>query len=217
MPRIAYNYIGLYCTKDSGILDLGCGDGYLLHLLKEMGYTDLTGLDKFSNVCIEEEGFSIQAGVVKETDRKFDFIMLNHSFEHMDNPQEVLEDIDKRLVSGGRCMICIPVSDSLAFDMYGEYWVQLDAPRHLFLHSPKSIKIMLRNTALKIDKLVYDSNAFQFIGSCQYKRGMSGKARRQMSGLIIFVFLSLVKYGKLARKVNREKRGDQAIFILYKE
>lgn len=217
LPRTAYRYIGKYCKKESPILDLGCGDGYLLRLLKELGYKDLTGLDKFLGEAWEEEGLSIRAGSIEDSDKMFEFIMLNHSFEHMEDPQTVLEEIDKKLVSGGTCMICIPVSDSLAFALYGKYWVQLDAPRHLFLHSPESMKVMLRHTNMKIKKIIYDSSAFQFIGSRQYQRGVSGKERRKLSELILFAFLSLVKYGRLARRANCERRGDQAIFILHKE
>lgn len=217
LPRMAYKYIGIYCQKDSAILDLGCGDGYLLRLLKENGYKDLTGLDKFLNESEEDGGLSIRVGSIEDTDRTFEFIMLNHSFEHMDEPRAVLEEIDKRLVSGGTCMICIPVAGSLAYELYGKYWVQLDAPRHLFLHSPKSMEVLLEHTSLKIREIIYDSNAFQFIGSLQYQRGISGKERRKPSELFRFAFLSLIKYGKLAKKVNNEKCGDQAIFILRKE
>lgn len=217
LPRIAYRYIGIYCEKHSAILDVGCGDGYLLQLLKEMGYQNLTGLDKFLETTVEGEGLLIKKGEIQEITEKFDFIMCNHSFEHMDNPQEVIEQINNCLNIGGVCMICIPVSQSVALEQYGGYWVQLDAPRHLYLHSEASMSMLISNTKLKIKEIVYDSNAFQFIGSEQYRNGKNGADRRKFGELVRFTMLSLLKYGRLAKKVNEQRRGDQAIFILTKE
>ena len=114
-------------------------------------------------------------------------------------------------------MICIPVSQSVALEQYGGYWVQLDAPRHLYLHSEASMSMLISNTKLKIKEIVYDSNAFQFIGSEQYRNGKNGADRRKFGELVRFTMLSLLKYGRLAKKVNEQRRGDQAIFILIKE
>jgi 2-polyprenyl-3-methyl-5-hydroxy-6-metoxy-1,4-benzoquinol methylase len=72
--------------------------------------------------------------------------MLHHSFEHMDNPCGVLKQIDKLLNPDGELLIRIPVSDSFAWRKYGVDWFQLDAPRHFFLHTTKSIALLAKNS-----------------------------------------------------------------------
>ena len=43
MPRPAYSVIAKLCKKDDAILDVGCGNGYLLSLLNKIGYSNLCG------------------------------------------------------------------------------------------------------------------------------------------------------------------------------
>lgn len=47
IPRPAYGLVGEYAAKGGAILDVGCGDGYLLSLLGNLGYTSLSGCDRF--------------------------------------------------------------------------------------------------------------------------------------------------------------------------
>ena len=47
-PRIAYELIPQLCpNKNSTILDVGCGDGYLLKLLYDIGWKKLYGVDLY--------------------------------------------------------------------------------------------------------------------------------------------------------------------------
>jgi len=46
--------------------------------------------------------------------------------------QNLMEKAAK--VPGGWCVIRIPTVSSFAWEHYREQWVQLDAPRHFFLH-----------------------------------------------------------------------------------
>jgi hypothetical protein len=48
--------------------------------------------------------------------------------------------------------------------------VQLDAPRHLFLHTRKSFGLLAARAGLQIEKWFCDSTSFQFWGSELYQR-----------------------------------------------
>ncbi|MGC8006318.1 class I SAM-dependent methyltransferase, partial [Salmonella enterica] len=61
----------------------------------------------------------------------FDVIMYNHSFEHLSNPVEHLQQAYRSLKSSGKLIIRIPTVSSFAWTKYGVNWVQLDAPRHI--------------------------------------------------------------------------------------
>ena len=130
-------------TFDSSILDVGCGDGKLIIDLEKAGYKNLTGIDPFIEKDIE---YSAQVRILKknidEVSENFDLIMLNHSFEHMDNPLKILKDLRKILSSTGVILIRIPTVSSFAWRAYRENWIQLDAPRHIFLHSLESMRLL---------------------------------------------------------------------------
>lgn len=47
-PRAAYEYVRKSCRSlDAAVLDVGCGDGYLLKTMHSVGYTCLTGVDPY--------------------------------------------------------------------------------------------------------------------------------------------------------------------------
>src|SRR5256885_2327700 len=74
-----------------------------------------------------------------ELDGSWNMVMFNHSFEHLPEPVQVLRRVARLLSPDGVCVIRIPVAGSYAWRRYREDWVQLDAPRHLFLHTTASL------------------------------------------------------------------------------
>lgn len=151
-------------NKNDKILDIGCGSGSLLEALSKLDYKHLTGIEPYIHIDIIGKGFSVYKKELSDldTNQKFDIIMMHHSFEHMNNPSQVLKEIKDLLSERGICIIRIPVADSFAFDHYKENWVQLDAPRHIFLHTNKSIEILSSNAGMKVSEIKNDSGPFQF-------------------------------------------------------
>ena len=78
--------------------------------------------------------------------------MFNHSFEHMENPFEVMNQSNRLLNKNKFLLVRIPVADSYAFKHYRENWCSLDAPRHLFLHTKKSIELLAKQSGFEIKK-----------------------------------------------------------------
>jgi SAM-dependent methyltransferase len=134
--------------------------------LRGQGFRNLTGADAFIPDTIRyPNGVTIHKRQLEDLDGTFDFIMLHHSFEHMSRPLEVLERIYQLLARGGTLLLRIPLVDSLAWHTYGTDWVQLDAPRHLFLHTKASIAVLASRSGFTITAIRYDASAFQFWGS----------------------------------------------------
>lgn len=156
-------------TLNCKILDVGCGNGFLITELQQYGFTNLYGIDLFTKYHGSQELVKLyQTDIHAFGEDKFDFIMYNHSFEHVENPRTELEVIYKKLNNNETLMIRVPVCDSYAFRQYKENWVQLDAPRHYFLHTRKSMQILAEQHGLEVNDYIYDSNAFQFTGSVMY-------------------------------------------------
>lgn len=164
--------INLEEKKEAGprILDVGCGSGgYLLSLAKEYGYRNLYGCDPYiSNDIYYGDAIYIKKGTIHDIEGKFKYITLIDSFEHMYDPIEILNKIESLLEKDGECHISIPIFPNIAFETFGVDWYQLDAPRHLFLHSLNSMIYMCHINHLKIRSIEYNSNAFQFMSSYLY-------------------------------------------------
>ncbi len=95
--------------------------------------------------------------------------------------------------------------------------MQVDAPRHFYLHSVKSLEILAEKAGLTVEKVEYDSIAFQFWGSEQILKGIhmnSDESYYINPGKSIFRKKQIVNYGKEAAKLNRDGKGDQAVFYL---
>jgi 2-polyprenyl-3-methyl-5-hydroxy-6-metoxy-1,4-benzoquinol methylase len=168
-----FKELGL-AAKDSKILDVGCGKGNLLKQLFQVGFINLTGIDPYiADDIIYNEHLKILKKSIFEVDEKFDLIMSHHSLEHMSNHFEVLSRIHQQLNKNGKLLIRIPIMSKTLFDKYGVNMVSLDAPRHFFIHSIKSIKMLLHKIGFDVKKVIYDAKVFDVIGSEQYLRDIS--------------------------------------------
>lgn len=211
---------GLQVNKETRILDVGCGNGRnFLYPLAEVDFKNVTGCDPFLNDTIKyENGLTIKKCSVYEMEGSYDIITYHHAFEHLPDPLENLEKVYKLLAPGGVCIIRIPTVSSFAWAHYGVKWVQLDAPRHFFLHSQKSMQLLAGKTNFEMYKVAYDSTHFQFTGSEKYlkdiplsapkEKGFSSSLNRKVQNF---------KYEQKATTLNKEERGDQAAFYLRKK
>ena len=96
----------------------------------------------------------------------------------------------------------------------GSIIIQADAPRHLYLHSNESIRILADNHGFILSRQYFDSTEFQFTGSERYMKGMSLIEFSDEEN--VFSIKQIEKYKEMASKLNREQRGDQAVFIFEK-
>lgn len=102
---------------------------------------------------------------------------------------------------------------------YGTNWVQLDAPRHLFLHTNQSLQILSDKTGFKIADVVFDSTELQFWGSEQYLKDIPFRDKKSFAEnprKSIFSKKQIASYKKMALELNKSKKGDSANFYLYK-
>jgi SAM-dependent methyltransferase len=186
--------------------------------LRGQGFRNLTGADAFIPDTIRyPNGVTIHKRQLEDLDGTFDFIMLHHSFEHMSRPLEVLERIYQLLARGGTVLLRIPLVDSLAWHTYGTDWVQLDAPRHLFLHTKASIAVLASRSGFTITAIRYDASAFQFWGSEQYARDIplrSPRSYAERPAASIFSAAQIADFDRRARELNEAGDGDQAGFYL---
>lgn len=146
--------------NDSSILDFGCGKGGFLSLLKKNNISqNLTGLElnKKNNRNINLDGIKCIFELT-DSNEKFDYIFLNHVFEHLDNPVGVLKDLVSRLNKNGKLIIEIPHgndflikrSDLKSFKDF-TFWSE-----HLCLYTEKFITSLFEKINLEDYTIFYE-------------------------------------------------------------
>lgn len=201
--------------KDLKILDVGCGSGELLKEFMKLGFSNLFGIDPFlPQENLRHDKILLLKKDFIDLDQNFDIIMFHHSFEHMPNPKEVFKKIHETLNSNGYCIIRIPIVNSYAWQKYQENWVQIDAPRHFFLHSIESINYLCAISSLKVEKIIFDSYDFQFLGSERYM--MNIPLSDPLSDSDIFSKAEIKFFQQKAERLNKVKAGDSCAFIIKK-
>jgi SAM-dependent methyltransferase len=206
--------------KDSRILDVGCGTGKFPYVLALAGFRNPIGVDPYVTAGLSyRNGAIIKKEKITETEGKFDLILFNHSFEHINDQLETLVKVRSLLSDKGLCVLLMPTVSSYAWMHYRENWVQLDAPRHLILHSERSLKKLAKAANMRVLDMIYDSNAFQFWGSIQYQKGIG--LHEQKSYLSnprksIFSSKEIRAFNRYAKMLDAKRQGDTAAFLLTK-
>lgn len=148
--RLEANRLLRYCEgvpPDARILDVGCGDGFHLRLLREFGRSTWTveGLDVDSRAVAiaRQDGATVHEGTVEEADlpeNHYDVIYTLQTVEHVADPLEMLVAIRRILKPGGRLVIVTDNTDTIDFRLFKDrYWGGYHFPRHWNLFDRSSL------------------------------------------------------------------------------
>lgn len=134
--------------SEGKILEIGCGNGDRLALLKKLGWQTL-GIepDAKSTEIARARGLEIinqpfKVGLVPEN--SIDAILLCHVIEHLPDPIETLKECYRILRPGGSLILLTPNTRSLGHNKFTKHWLHLDPPRHLYLFNSDCIQAMMK-------------------------------------------------------------------------
>ena len=97
--HLNYSIITNMITSESNVLDVGCGDGTLMKMLKDKGIHN-AGIDINQDNIIKclEKGLSVIQGDIDEglqgfPDKSFDYVILNQTLQSTEKPDYVIQEM----------------------------------------------------------------------------------------------------------------------------
>ncbi len=204
-------------VKNGKILDLGCGTGDTLVLLKKLGW-DVYGIDMNENAIAtgKKRGLNnLKLGeyeaIDEYPDNYFDAIRLYHVIEHLNDPKLCLNLIRKKLKKGGELVMGTPNIESLVSKIFKSYWYNLDTPRHLFIFSPLTLRKLTEKNGFSVKKIEFCS-AGGIIGSIQYL--INGLFNKRID--LIHRFSLIILFYPLEWILDKFQTGDVFTIRAYK-
>jgi len=144
------------------ILDVGCGSGALLRLLRQFGdpawVLHANELHAPSLQRLGEQGFVTHPGPIEKVvgDGRFDVIVLNQVIEHFADVNELLSACRRLLKPGGHLLIETPSTSGLDFRWFGKrHWGGYHFPRHFYLFNAPALGRLLSRHGLQVSRVHY--------------------------------------------------------------
>jgi len=142
--------------KESEILDFGCGKAGFLKLTQAISKKSIgLEINNVNREYINNIGVTCIKSLSELNDDKFDLITLNHVFEHLNDPINILVDLKKYLKDDGIIIIEVPHARDLLIETFNlesfknfTFWGD-----HLILHTRKSLEVFAMNSGLNMKSI----------------------------------------------------------------
>jgi cyclopropane fatty-acyl-phospholipid synthase-like methyltransferase len=153
-----------YCIKrlklnedKISVLDIGCGVGYFLSVLKEKNIHSMgLEVDAFQVDFCKSNGLNVTDSDVSNLDeKKFDLIVMFDVLEHLTNPTEMFRSLSSKLKDGGRIVAYTPFIHSFGFELMSERQNLLYPFQHVCFYNEASLNYLSRSTGLKVESIDY--------------------------------------------------------------
>lgn len=143
------------------ILDVGCGDGFHLDLLRKFGKKtwSLEGveIDKRAVEAGKRKGLNIhhgEAGKIDLQKESYDLVLLIMTIEHVDKPADVLNAVKELLKKGGKVIIVTDNTSSIDFSFFRNgHWGGFHFPRHRNLFNRQSLSELAKKTGFEMMRI----------------------------------------------------------------
>ncbi|HST22953.1 MAG TPA: class I SAM-dependent methyltransferase, partial [Blastocatellia bacterium] len=146
-------------VEGGSLLEVGCGSGMYLDLMKALGWKRVVGID-ISHRAIEQARNELKleayCGELKDVcldEESFDAVSLSHTLEHVPDPVGFLREVYRVMKPEARLAIVVPNIESLSARVFGQNWFHLDAPRHMVNFTRSSLRIALERAGFQVESL----------------------------------------------------------------
>jgi 2-polyprenyl-3-methyl-5-hydroxy-6-metoxy-1,4-benzoquinol methylase len=206
-----YRAVAHLLAAGDAILDVGCGGGELVYLLRRLGF-DATGIEpdrSFSQAARSTLGLPVHTGFVQDfdsPDAAFRAILMYHVLEHVDSPMAVLARLRRWLRDDGVLIVEVPNIEA-----------RLEAPitrfhvAHLFYYSPATLEAIVRASGFEVEEVGLSQDGGTIVGIFRPHAGeqqpaVSAETYRRTKGMLqrhtnLRYYLSRTPYVRMAGRL----------------
>jgi len=179
-------FINFFSQQDEKltVLDVGCGDGFFMEILRNLGFESIYGMDVSQPLLAKasRKGLRVVEGSVYDLNARgeVDVILLCDVLEHLENPGLAITKIYDVLKEEGILYLIVPVYDSISNRLARLFKrkKKIQEARehdqtHLHDFSTHTLLWLLKSHQFSIEKNVHTANRLP---------GISGKAQQYTLG-----------------------------------
>jgi SAM-dependent methyltransferase len=142
--------------KTGILLDVGCGDGFLLSILAARGRGPVVGLDFSLDAATSawrDHRVPVLCGTLScapFADGSCAAITMFHVLQHLYNPMDYLDAAHRLLAPEGRLIVQVPNAACWQFLLFGENWHGMDVPRQLLHFRACDLETLLEHCGFEV-------------------------------------------------------------------
>jgi ubiquinone/menaquinone biosynthesis C-methylase UbiE len=160
---------------DAKIIDIGCGDGFHLKLLRDSGPKtwSLEGVDTDARAvkAATSDGLTIHHGPLEDLqlpENRYHLALMIMTVEHLNDPVRTLREATRILAPGGRLVIVTDNTGSPDFWLFqGRHWGGYHFPRHTYLFNTATLAKLAENVGLKPRSIRTALSPVNWVYSCR--------------------------------------------------
>ncbi len=141
--------------KKINLLDVGCGPGYFLSHLKDLGvkYRGLELATFLVDIC-KKKGLNVEQAYLENEPRgHYNIITLFDVLEHITTPIKFFKSLNEKLQKGGYVLAYTPNIHSVAFLLMGNGQNNLYPFQHVAIYDLASLKYLANKTGFTIHSI----------------------------------------------------------------
>lgn len=212
----------LQSRRKGRLLDIGCGNGKFLKLMKGLGW-DVVGIEidpLAADIARKQIGETVIIGSLEDAhfrDNSFDAITMSHVIEHVYNPNSLLRECFRILKPDGQLVILTPNIEGLGHSIFKAHWVSLEPPRHIRIFSIPAITRYVEHSGFNIT-LLQTTSFFarrMWMISHSLKKGRNFRAKgfsftQRAQGVAFQIFEELIR-------LFQRSKGEEIFLIATKK
>jgi 2-polyprenyl-3-methyl-5-hydroxy-6-metoxy-1,4-benzoquinol methylase len=197
--------IARYCPPRSRVLEIGCGAGDLLQILKQNGF-DAMGIEPSDAGSTEahRRGLSVFRGTVEDadlTESAFHAVISTHVIEHVADLHAFVDATRRFLSPGGIQIVVTPNGEAPLYRALGRFWTYATPDEHNYICTAKSLRLLGR------------AHGFSMVSA-----GTTGRYCGILTGAVREVFMTRRRHGTAPRvaleSAAARRSGQRAIATL---
>lgn len=171
-------------VRESLVVDIGPGRGEYIEKLRRLGCNAIgVESDKMTCAMLKKKGVPVVSATLESAclaSESVAFISMQHVIEHLPDSLRTIDECYRVLKPGGKLVVRTPNCISLGHKVFGSDWFALEAPRHLYIFSPRSIRLLSKKsrfmtchvkTLCSTAKTIYDDSLI--ITKCKSLHGIT--------------------------------------------